>query len=138
MNKKTLLLTLILITATILSGCSLTDNQQSDPTDMSTTQEPAPDNPQTMDGITDQEMMNYTLEEIALHDNKDDCWLAIKGKVYDVTAGIEKHPGGEAILEGCGIDATELFTTRPMGSGTEHSPEAYSYLENYYLGDLQN
>jgi len=64
--------------------------------------------------------------------------LAIKGKVYDVSSFIAsgKHPGGDAILEGCGIDATVLYTTRPMGSGTEHSPQAYTGLENYYIGDL--
>lgn len=80
----------------------------------------------------------YSLDDISSHDNKDDCWFAIEGKVYDVTEYIAdaKHPGGEAILEGCGIDATELFNTRPMGSGTPHSSSARVFAEQYIIGSL--
>ena len=80
----------------------------------------------------------YSLDDISSHDNKDDCWFAIEGKVYDVTEYIAgaKHPGGEAILEGCGIDATELFNTRPMGSGTPHSSSAKAFAEKYIIGSL--
>ena len=69
---------------------------------------------------------SYTLEEVISHDNKDDCWLAIEGGVYDATPFIAsgQHPGRDAILAGCGIDATELFNTRPMCSGTPHSDQA--------------
>jgi len=77
----------------------------------------------------------FTLEEITSHDNEDDCWFAINGKVYDVTS-IENHPGGIAIYEGCGMDATKLFETRPMGSGTPHSQGARNGLDNYYIGEL--
>lgn len=81
---------------------------------------------------------NYYLEEVSKHDSSEDCWLAIEGKVYDVSPYIadKKHPGGKAILEGCGKEATELFNTRPMGSGTPHSDRARSGLENFYIGDL--
>jgi len=79
----------------------------------------------------------FTLEEVAVHDNKEDCWLVINDKVYEVTSFIAKHPGGEAILQGCGKDATVLFKTRPMGSDTEHSEKAYKFLETLYLGDLE-
>lgn len=80
----------------------------------------------------------YDLAEIAKHNNKDDCWLLIENKIYDVTSFIASgnHGGGEAILEGCGINATEFYKTRPMGSGTDHSAKAYGFLENYYIGDL--
>lgn len=82
----------------------------------------------------------YALEDILQHSSKDNCWMAIEGKVYDVTKFITGrfHPGGDAILEGCGKDATQLFNTRPMGSGTPHSRLARSMLEKYYIGDLQN
>lgn len=79
----------------------------------------------------------YTMAEVAQHNTKEDCWLVIEGKVYDGTKAFPKHPGGEALLQGCGIDATELFNTRPMGSGTPHSDKARGYLVNYYLGDIQ-
>ena len=80
----------------------------------------------------------YTLAQVAEHDTPADCWLALSGKVYDVTAFIAsgKHGGGDAILQGCGKDATELYETRPMGSGTPHSDVARSYLPNFEIGTL--
>ena len=78
----------------------------------------------------------YSFEEIALHNSKDDCWFAIDNKVYDVTDFISSHPGGKSILEGCGKDATQLFETRPMGSGAPHSSNARQLLNDYYIGDL--
>lgn len=80
----------------------------------------------------------FALAEVARHAAKEDCWLAIEGKVYDVTEFIEsaKHPGGAAILEGCGKDATELFNTRPMGSKTPHSEKARGFLPQFYIGEL--
>jgi cytochrome b involved in lipid metabolism len=77
------------------------------------------------------------MEEVIKHDNKNDCWLLIDGKVYDVTEFIGSHPGGKAILEGCGKDATELFETRPMGSGVPHSDRARGLREDYYIGNLK-
>jgi len=87
------------------------------------------------DGV---EKREYELVEVEEHDVVDDCWLAVEGKVYDVTEYItgQKHPGGVAILEGCGKDAKELYDTRPMGSGTAHSDRARDMLENFYIGDL--
>lgn len=79
-----------------------------------------------------------TTSEVALHATPDDCWMIVENKVYDVTPYIaaQKHPGGAAILEGCGKEATELFMTRPMGSGTPHSENAQKGLQQYYLGEL--
>ena len=81
----------------------------------------------------------YSLAEIEKHNTKDNCWFAVSGKVYDVTPYVARgmHPGKEAILEGCGKDATVLFNTRPMGSGTAHSDRARDYLNNFQIGDLQ-
>jgi len=79
----------------------------------------------------------YTIQELAKHSTRDDCWLLIHGKVYDVTSFVSNHPGGEAILEGCGKDATQLYETRPMGSGTPHSQRARDSLENFYIGEIQ-
>lgn len=48
--------------------------------------------------------------EVAKHATKDDCWVVILGKVYDVTAAISQHPGGEkAIINQCGKDGTQAF-----------------------------
>jgi flavocytochrome c len=52
----------------------------------------------------------YTLEEVAKHNTKDDCWVVVDGKVLDVTKFLPDHPGGEkAILLYAGRDATEEF-----------------------------
>lgn len=81
----------------------------------------------------------YSLEEIAKHKTKDDCWFVVERNVYDVTKFIasNKHPGKDAILEGCGKDATVLFNTRPMGSGTPHSDKAKTGLSNFKIGLLE-
>ena len=50
------------------------------------------------------ETKSYTLADVASHAVKADCWMAVEGKVYDVTSFIPSHPGGEAILLGCGKD----------------------------------
>ena len=42
-----------------------------------------------------------TLEELAKHKKKDDCWLAIYDKVYNVTPYIKFHPGGVDGLNFC-------------------------------------
>lgn len=74
-----------------------------------------------------------SLAEVANHNTATDCWLAIENKVYNVTSFIagNKHPGGEAILAGCGKDATVLFV------GRGHSDKARSLLPDFYIGDLE-
>jgi len=78
----------------------------------------------------------YNIDALLPHNTEADCWLAINGKVYNVTEYIASHPGGKAILQGCGQDATTLFETRPMGSKTPHSDKARTKLEKYYIGEL--
>ena len=81
-----------------------------------------------------------SMTEIEKHVTKEDCWFVVEGKVYDVTKYIASgmHKGGDAILQGCGKDATKMFNTRPMGSGTPHSDKARGYMENFQIGLLQN
>merc|ERR1719191_1177322 len=52
----------------------------------------------------------YTLEEVAKHTTKTDCWVVVAGEVLNVTNFLSAHPGGElAILTFGGKDATEEF-----------------------------
>lgn len=89
------------------------------------------------------ESAKYTLSEIAEHNSESSCWLLIDNKVYDVTDFIPSHPGGNAILEGCGTDASKLYNSRQredgtsVGSGTPHSDRAREKLDEYYIGDLE-
>ena len=79
----------------------------------------------------------YTMGEISKHNTPEDCWLLLNDNVYSVTGFDAKHPGGTAILQGCGEDATELYETRPMGSNSPHSQKARSLLEDFYIGNLE-
>ncbi|KAM0790948.1 hypothetical protein ACM66B_004253 [Microbotryomycetes sp. NB124-2] len=57
-----------------------------------------------------QEKKEYTLEDVAKHNTKDDCWVAVNGEVLNVTNFLADHPGGaKAILLYAGKDATEEF-----------------------------
>jgi len=52
----------------------------------------------------------FSLEDIAKHNTKDDCWVAVNGMALNVTDFLENHPGGpKAILLYAGKDATEEF-----------------------------
>lgn len=75
------------------------------------------------------------LDEIKKHDSKESCWMAIEGKVYDVTEYIDKHPGGEHILKGCGRDMTASFQDkRKRGIFTK---EAEEEIQQYLLGTFE-
>lgn len=73
---------------------------------------------------------SYTTAEVATHKNGLSCWLILDNKVYDVSSFITKHPGGEAILRGCGKDATQMFA--------RHPESAKEMKENFYIGDLKS
>jgi len=52
----------------------------------------------------------YTLEEVAKHNTKDDLWVVVKGVVMDLSNWLDEHPGGpQAIMNFMGRDATEEF-----------------------------
>jgi len=89
-------------------------------------------NPTSANGTTPAQK-SYTMNEVASHANKNDCWLVIDGKVYDVTKFIPDHPGGNEILKGCGKDATSLF----MGEREHGENNAASYLPQFQIGTIQ-
>jgi cytochrome b involved in lipid metabolism len=72
---------------------------------------------------------SYTTAEVATHKNGLSCWLILDNKVYDVTSFITKHPN-DAILRGCGKDATQMFA--------RHPESAKEMKENFYIGDLKS
>ncbi|XP_052743226.1 cytochrome b5 reductase 4 isoform X3 [Bicyclus anynana] len=55
-------------------------------------------------------MRPVTPAELSTHNTLKDAWLAIRGRVYNITHYLPYHPGGpEELMRGAGIDATELF-----------------------------
>ena len=54
--------------------------------------------------------VTITQEELSRHASRYDCWMAIDGKVYDITQYVPYHPGGEdVLLKGAGKDCSVLF-----------------------------
>lgn len=50
------------------------------------------------------EIRVVTPEELQDHSSNKDCWLAIHGKVYDITNYLVDHPGGDDVmLEHAGV-----------------------------------
>lgn len=73
----------------------------------------------------------YTLAEIKEHNTLTDLWIAIHGKVYDVSGFVEEHPGGEeVILDYAGMDASDPFDE--IG----HSKHAMKLLKPLEIGEL--
>lgn len=72
-----------------------------------------------------------TKAQIAKHADRNDVWMHIHDKVYDVTKYLEDHPGGEEVLlDRAGQGATEDF------EDVGHSNEARKTLQEYEVGEL--
>ncbi|NXF43986.1 NB5R4 reductase, partial [Oceanites oceanicus] len=55
-------------------------------------------------------VIEVTEDELAKHNKKEDCWICIRGFVYNVTPYMEYHPGGEdELMKAAGTDGTDLF-----------------------------
>lgn len=55
-------------------------------------------------------LIDVTEEELKTHNKKDDCWICIRGLVYNVSPYMEYHPGGEdELMRAAGTDGTDLF-----------------------------
>lgn len=74
----------------------------------------------------------YTAEDVATHTTSASCWVSRGGKVYDVTAFIDDHPGGDdLILAHAGEDIGEVMQDKLEH---EHSDAAYNMLDEYVVG----
>ncbi|KAI9645076.1 hypothetical protein NHQ30_005810 [Ciborinia camelliae] len=78
------------------------------------------------------EMKEYTYAEAAEHKTKKDLFMVIHDKVYDTSAFVDEHPGGEEVLlDVGGQDATEAF------EDVGHSDEAREILDGLLVGTLK-
>merc|ERR1719395_117053 len=68
----------------------------------------------------------FTLDEVAKHTTKEDCWVVVGGQVLNVTEFLPNHPGGElAILTFAGKDATHEFNMiHPPDVIGKYAPDA--------------
>ncbi|KAK8872961.1 cytochrome b2 [Apiospora arundinis] len=54
--------------------------------------------------------IQVSASELSRHNKKDDCWLAVHHKVWDLTDFVDEHPGGADILLQCaGTNATRTY-----------------------------
>uniref|UniRef100_S4RIQ1 Cytochrome b5 heme-binding domain-containing protein n=1 Tax=Petromyzon marinus TaxID=7757 RepID=S4RIQ1_PETMA len=68
-------------------------------------------------------LLHVTEAELARHNLRDDCWTCIRGLVYNVTAYMEYHPGGEEeLMKAAGVDGTELFEQVPLAPHSSTCP----------------
>lgn len=75
----------------------------------------------------------FTLDDVARHNNQNDCWLAINNNVYEVTNYLSVHPGGASeIIPYCGTDATGVFTEM-----IKHRNRAEVDLAKLLIGSLK-
>eukprot|EP01066_Platyproteum_vivax_P014737 Platyproteum_vivax@DN6591_c0_g1_i1.p1 len=64
------------------------------------------------------ELKKITKAELASHKNRRSAWIAIHGRVYDVTSYLDTHPGGpEVMLSHAGKDVSEDFEDIGHSSG---------------------
>ncbi|CAD5123541.1 DgyrCDS11881 [Dimorphilus gyrociliatus] len=77
-------------------------------------------------------ILTVTAEELAKHNKPNDAWMAIRGRVYNVTPYMDFHPGGiMELMRGVGMDATELFMEVHKWVNAE------SMLEKCYVGKME-
>lgn len=79
----------------------------------------------------------FNRKEVAKHDTAEDLWIILQNpdtqklRVYNITAYVEEHPGGQAILNNAGSESTKGFY------GPQHPSRVYDIIEDYYIGDLE-
>jgi len=74
---------------------------------------------------------DITMKELAGHNTRNDAWICVEGRAYDVTKYVEYHPGGWLpIANLAGKDVTDAFANYHPASVYE------KLLPSYYLGDV--
>jgi cytochrome b involved in lipid metabolism len=73
----------------------------------------------------------YTLAQVAAHETRDDLWIVIDEKAYDITHLVASHPGGVGPLVAmAGKDCTDVFANY-------HAVKVYKYmLPRYLVGEV--
>uniref|UniRef100_A0A1J3E3J2 Cytochrome B5 isoform C n=1 Tax=Noccaea caerulescens TaxID=107243 RepID=A0A1J3E3J2_NOCCA len=72
-----------------------------------------------------------SFHDVAKHKCKNDCWILIHGKVYDISTFMDEHPGGDNVLLAVtGKDASTDY------DDVKHSNEAKETMKKYCIGDI--
>lgn len=77
----------------------------------------------------------FSVEEVQQHNSEKDFWIIHRGKVYDISEFLERHPGGKDILlRFAGKDVTKVMTQDDLH---RHTNFAYGWLGKYLIGRLK-
>lgn len=72
-----------------------------------------------------------SLNELAEHTDKKDCWIAVHGVVMDITPFLNEHPGGpDVVVVTAGRDCTAEF------EDAAHTDSARRLGDKYVIGRL--
>ncbi|GFS13809.1 fatty acid desaturase 2 [Elysia marginata] len=83
-------------------------------------------------GVSRIEARQITYEEFSKHNQRDDQWIMINGKAYDITEFAKRHPGGAKILNHfAGEDATDAWT-----AFHNDKEKVSKYLKAIHVGDI--
>ena len=77
-----------------------------------------------------QRLPRYTAAQVAAHGRREDIWITVEAKVYDVTTFLPLHQGGDALLPWAGRDATQAVF------GPQHPSTVRRLLQRYLIGEL--
>ncbi|KAH9089809.1 hypothetical protein LEN26_018982 [Aphanomyces euteiches] len=83
-------------------------------------------------GASKEDKKTFTWQEVAKNNHAGSAWMIVRNKVYDVTAWVDKHPGGrEMVLLHAGRECTDTFD-----SYHPFSDKAEQVLAKYEIGTL--
>src|SRR3989344_968179 len=69
----------------------------------------------------------YTIDDVALHNNSEDCWLIIDKKVFNATEASRLHPA----MFNCGKDVSDNYHKN-------HGEGIRDKMMKYYIGELRS
>lgn len=139
--KKLHLLSILILSiglVAFLSGCT-TDIKPAEDKPIVQESEKINTNP-----IDDQDINNdtnaiadqtFSIKEVNKHSSRNDCWMTIEGKVYNVTEYVLSGKHKPVIVEGCGIDATDIFNQEKKHS--KEKDKVDKLFNIYYIGNLK-
>lgn len=94
-----------------------------------------PPNSQNQGQNTTQPADKVSIEELALHNTQEDCWISYKKDVFDITDWLPQHPGSAAaIAPYCG-KAEEFEQAFEGQHGTSQIEKLTQ--EGIYKGELE-
>mmetsp|Transcript_8631 Transcript_8631/g.18948 ORF Transcript_8631/g.18948 Transcript_8631/m.18948 type:complete len:559 (-) Transcript_8631:291-1967(-) len=86
----------------------------------------APLLPEAKGAAAKKPLPKFTTEEVAKHNARDDLWIIVDERVYDVTNYVDKHPGGWLpMVDMAGKDCTDVFANYHAARVYKHMLPAF-------------